>query len=314
MAANTGVARLVLGTMSYGTLVDQDRAFALLDRFVEVGGEWLDTANCYAFWTDPAGLGGASERVIGAWLGARPGVRERVKIATKVRQDPLIPHRWPESAEGLSAEAIASGVAGSLSRLGVDAVDLLWAHAEDRTVPLAETVGAFGRLVDSGDVHRVGAANHASWRVEQARALARDEGVAPWSAVQLRHSLAQPRPGAALPDQGHKLLAADDLDYARTEGLDVWAYTPLIHGGYVRSDKPFPEAYDHPGTSRVLGVLDEVTVETGATRNQVVLAWLLRQDIQPIVGVSSLAQLDEAVDAVDVQLDDEQMARLAAVR
>ncbi|WP_434742430.1 aldo/keto reductase [Micromonospora sp. SH-82] len=314
MAANTGVARLVLGTMSYGTLVDQDRAFALLDRFVEVGGEWLDTANCYAFWTDPDGLGGASERVIGAWLGARPGVRERVKIATKVRQDPLIPHRWPESAEGLSAGAIAKGVAGSLSRLGVDAVDLLWAHAEDRTVPLSETVSAFGRLVDSGDVHRVGAANHASWRVEQARALARDEGVTQWSAVQLRHSLVQPRPGATLPDQGHKLLAADDLDYARTEGLDVWAYTPLIHGGYVRPDKPFPEAYDHPGTIRVLGVLNEVTVETGATRNQVVLAWLLRQDIQPIVGVSSLAQLDEAVGAVDVQLDDEQMARLAAAR
>ncbi|WP_431918952.1 aldo/keto reductase [Micromonospora wenchangensis] len=314
MAGDRAAARLVLGTMNYGTTVDQERAFALLDRFVAVGGEWLDTANCYAFWSDPAGLGGASERVIGAWLRARPGGRDRVRIATKVRYDPLVAHRWPESAEGLSAGAVAAGVAGSLSRLGVDAVDLLWAHGEDRDVPLAETVTAFGDLVSRGTVRRVGAANHASWRVEQARALARDQGVAQWSALQLRHSLAQPRPGAALPDQGHKLLAADDLDYAHTEGLDVWAYTPLINGGYVRPDKPLPEAYDHPGTSRVLGVLDEITVETGATRNQVVLAWLLRQGIRPIVGVSSLAQLDEAVDAVDVPLEDGHLARLAAAR
>ncbi|WP_433228466.1 aldo/keto reductase [Micromonospora sp. CA-248260] len=314
MAGDRAVARLVLGTMNYGTTVDQDRAFALLDRFVDAGGEWIDTANCYAFWSDPAGVGGASERVIGAWLQARPGGRARVRIATKVRYDPLVAHRWPESAEGLSAGAVVAGVAGSLSRLGVDAVDLLWAHGEDRSVPLAETVAAFGALVNRGDVHRVGAANHASWRVEQARALARGQGVAQWSAVQLRYSLAQPRPGAVLPDQGHKLLAADDLDYARTEGLDVWAYTPLINGGYVRPDKPLPEAYDHPGTRRVLGVLDEVGVETGATRNQVVLAWLLRQGVRPIVGVSDLAQLDEAVDAVDVPLEDEQMARLADAR
>ncbi|MFJ8690672.1 aldo/keto reductase [Micromonospora wenchangensis] len=314
MAGDRAAARLVLGTMNYGTTVDQERAFALLDRFVAVGGEWLDTANCYAFWSDPAGLGGASERVIGAWLRARPGGRNRVRIATKVRYDPLVAHRWPESAEGLSAGAVAAGVAGSLSRLGVDVVDLLWAHGEDRSVPLTETVAAFGALVGRGTVRRVAAANHPSWRVEQARALARDQGVAQWSAVQLRHSLAQPRPGAALPDQGHKLLTADDLDYAHTEGLDVWAYTPLINGGYVRPDKPLPEAYDHPGTSRVLGVLDEITVETGATRNQVVLAWLLRQGIRPIVGVSSLAQLDEAVDAVDVELEDGHLARLAAAR
>ncbi|WFE65040.1 aldo/keto reductase [Micromonospora sp. WMMD714] len=314
MAGNRGVARLVLGTMNYGTTVDRQRAFALLDRFVEAGGEWIDTANCYAFWSDPTGLGGASERVIGAWLRARPGGRTRVKIATKVRYDPLVAHRWPESAEGLSAGAVTAGVAGSLSRLGVDAVDLLWAHGEDRGVPLAETVTAFGGLVGTGHAHRVGAANHASWRVEQARALARDRGVAPWSALQLRHSLAQPRPGALLPDRGHKLLTADDLDYAHTEGLDLWAYTPLINGGYVRPDKPFPEAYDHPGTTRVLGVLDELTAETGATRNQVVLAWLLRQGIRPIVGVSDLAQLDEAVGAVDVPLDDGQLARLADAR
>jgi len=202
MNNETTVARLILGTMSYGTTIDQDRAFALMDRFVAAGGVWLDTADCYAFWDDPSGVGGASERVIGRWLRANDGIRERVSIATKVRQNPLVPHRWPESAEGLSAHAIVTAMAGSLDRLGVESVDLLWAHAEDRSVPLAETVAAFGDLVSSGTVGRVGAANHASWRVEKARAAAHGLRVEPWSAVQLRHSLIQPRPDASLPNAG----------------------------------------------------------------------------------------------------------------
>lgn len=314
MNNETTVARLILGTMSYGTTIDQDRAFALMDRFVAAGGVWLDTADCYAFWDDPSGVGGASERVIGRWLRGNDGIRERVSIATKVRQNPLVPHRWPESAEGLSAHAIVTAMAGSLDRLGVESVDLLWAHAEDRSVPLAETVAAFGDLVSSGTVGRVGAANHASWRVEKARAAAHALGVEPWSAVQLRHSLIQPRPDASLPNAGHKHLAPDDLDYALTEGLDVWAYTPLLHGGYVRADKPLPDAYDHPGTSRTLGVLDEVAAELGATRNQVVLAWLLHQGIQPIIGVSSVEQLDEAIDGAQLRLQDEHMTRFASAR
>ena len=309
-----GTSRLVLGTMDYGTVIDRERAFALMDRFVEAGGAWLDTANCYSFWTDPAGVGGASERVIGEWLRARPGVRDQVRIATKVRQNPLVAHRWPESAEGLSREAIHAGVSGSLERLGVDSVDLLWAHAEDRSVPLAETVAAFGELVERGVTTRVGAANHPAWRVEQARTIARSTGVEPWSAIQLRHSLALPRPEAVLPNAGHRHLTADDADHALSEGLDIWVYSPLIHGGYVRADKPFPDAYDHPGTPRVLRVLDDVAGETGATRNQVVLAWLLHQGISPMVGASSVAQLDEALDAVQITLEPEHMQRFAAAR
>lgn len=314
MDAQTPTPRIVLGTMDYGTHVDTDRAVAIMDRYVEAGGTWLDTANCYSFWLDPSGVGGASERVIGRWLAQRPGVRDRIRIATKVRQDPTVAHRWPESAEGLSRRAIREGFAASLERLGVERVDLLWAHAEDRDVPLAETVHAFGELVAEGTVLRVGAANHASWRVERARAIAHAAGIEPWTALQLRHSLAQPRPDAVLPDAGHRLLTPDDLDLAADEGLDVWAYTPLLHGGYVRADKPFPPAYDHPGTTRVLTVLAAVAAETGATRNQVVLAWLMRQGISPLVGISRVEQLDEALGAQDLVLTDAHMAAFAAAR
>ncbi|MER5478673.1 aldo/keto reductase [Streptomyces sp. NPDC002734] len=305
---------VVLGTMEFGTRVGPERAFAILDAFVAGGGVWLDTANCYAFWKDPDGLGGASERVIGSWLAARPGARDRVRIATKVRQDPLVPHVWPESAEGLSARAVHAGVEGSLRRMGVDHVDLLWAHAEDRGTPLEETVGAFGELVAKGTALRIGAANHAAWRVERARSLARAQGVEPWSALQLRHSLVQPRPLTPVAEGGHRMMTAEDLDLARSEDLAVWAYSALLWGSYVRADKPFPRTYDHPGTTRVLAVLEGVAREVSATRNQVVLAWLLRQGIGPIVGVSRVEQIEEALAARRVRLTDEHLARFAEAR
>ncbi|MGW5640855.1 aldo/keto reductase, partial [Streptomyces sp. NPDC003832] len=289
--------QIVLGTMDFGTRVSPDQAFAILDAFVAGGGTWLDTANCYSFWSDPAGVGGASERVIGAWLRARPGMRERVRIATKVRQNPLTPHVWPESAEGLSASAVHAGFEESLERLGVDHVDLLWAHAEDRGVPLEETVGAFGELVAKGTALRVGAANHAAWRVERARSLAREQGVEPWTALQLRHSLLQPRPMTPLAEAGHRMLTAEDLDLAAAEHLTVWAYSALLWGSYERADKPLPDTYEHPGTTRVLGVLGEVADELSTTPNQVVLAWLMRQGIDPIVGASRVAHVEQALAA-----------------
>lgn len=305
--------QIVLGTMDFGTRVAPDRAFAILDSFVADGGVWLDTANCYSFWTDPTGVGGASERVIGAWLRARPGMRETVRIATKVRHNPLVPH-VPESAEGLSARAVHAGVEESLGRLGVDHVDLFWAHAEDREVPLEETVGAFGELVAKGVALRVGAANHPAWRVERARSLAREQGVEPWTSLQLRHSLVQPRPLTPLAEGGHRLLTDDDLDLARSQGLAVWSYSSLMWGSYVRADKPLPSTYDHPGTARVLAVLDDVADALGATKNQVVLAWLMRQGIDPIVGASRVEQIEEALAARRVRLGAEHLARLTDAR
>ncbi|MEU0279369.1 MULTISPECIES: aldo/keto reductase [unclassified Streptomyces] len=311
---NTTDPQIVLGTMDFGTLVDRDRAFAVLDSFVAAGGVWLDTANAYSFWADPSGVGGASERLIGAWLRARPGARDAVRIATKVRQNPLVPHSWPDSAEGLSARAIHAGVKESLGRLGVDHLDLLWAHAEDRSVPLEETVGALGELVAQGTTLRVGAANHAAWRVERARSLARQRHVEPLTALQLRHSLVQPRPLTPLAESAHRMLTADDLDLARSEGLAVWSYTSLMWGSYVRADKPLPRTYDHPGTTRVLAVLDDIAGELSATRNQTVLAWLMRQGIDPIVGVSRVEQIEEALGARHVRLGDEHLARFAEAR
>jgi aryl-alcohol dehydrogenase-like predicted oxidoreductase len=299
--------------MYFGTRVDEATSFELLDRFVDGGGVWIDTANAYSFWEDPSGVGGQSEEVIGRWLAARPGMRDRVRISTKVRHQPTVPHRWPESAEGLSAPAIRAGVEASLKRLGTDVIDLYWAHAEDRDVPLDETVGAFGELAARGLVRRLGASNHAAWRVERARAVARERGVAGWTALQLRHSYVQPRPGAQLPDAGHMVASAEQLDYvAENPKFLLWAYTPLINGAYVRADRPLPEAYDHAGTSRRLERLAEVAAGAGADAGQVVLAWLLggTPRVMPIVGVSRAVHVDAALAAADLELTGEQRARL----
>lgn len=305
---------IVLGAMYFGTRTPDGAAFELLDEFVGRGGRWIDTADNYAFWVAATGVGGQSELVIGDWLRSRPGARDWVRLSTKVGQQPLVPHDWPASAEGLTPDRVRAAVDDSLRRLDVDQVDLLWSHAEDRSVPLSTQVEGLGALVTEGKARRLGASNHGSWRVERARNLAEVNGFEPYTAIQLRRTYLQPRPGAPLADRGHVVAGDDALDHARAQGLMVWAYSPLLSGAYVRPDRPIPDAYDHPGTTRRLQVLDELVGETGATRNQVVLAWLMGGDppIHPIVGVSRLNQLTEAMDAQDLELTPEQRERMDA--
>lgn len=264
------------------------------------------------FRADASGVGGASETVIGAWLAARPGMRDRVRLSTKVAQNPLVAHQWPQTAEGLAPDRIRVALAGSLSRLRVDHIDLYWAHTDDRAVPLTDQVRTLGDLVLEGTVAAVGASNWPAWRVEQARNYAAGAGLPGMSAVQLRHSSVQPRPGAALPDAGHVIASPEQLDHAATERLTVWAYSPLLNGSYTRADRPLPEAYHHPGTTRRLAVLSELAHEVGATPNQVVLAWLLggTPAVSPTLGVSTLDQLGEAMAARDLTLTSEQRHRL----
>ncbi|HEY1176541.1 MAG TPA: aldo/keto reductase, partial [Phytomonospora sp.] len=201
----------------------------------------------------------------------------------------------------------------SLKRLGVDRVEYFWSHMEDRRVPAEETVAGLGALVAEGLVGKLGASNHTTWRVEQARGIARGLGVEGYGAVQLSHSYVKPRPESAKAS-GHRFgwFTDETRDYVVTEGLEVWAYSPLLMGAYVRPDRPLPEAYDHPGTTRKLAALAAVADELGVSRNQVVLAWLTGapEKAVPIVGVSSEAQLDEALAGAALELSAEQRGRL----
>jgi aryl-alcohol dehydrogenase-like predicted oxidoreductase len=305
LANGKAVSALSLGAMWFGTHVDEATSFAILDRFVEAGGTLIDTSNNYAYWLE-GGVGGESETVVGRWLADR-GSRDQVVLSTKVGGQPSGAGR-----EGLSAGTIRSAFEGSLRRLQSDRVDVYWAHLEDRTVPLEETVDVFASMVEAGMVDVLGASNHPTWRVERARALARTQGRPGYTCLQLRYSYLQPRIHPSLPRAGHVHVTEETLDYVRGEpDLSLWVYNTLLAGAYTRSDKPMQEAYDHPGTPRRMTALREVAAETGATPNQVVLAWLLGQPrVIPIAGVSSVAQLDEILAATDVTLDESHRKRL----
>ena len=304
---------LVLGAMYFGTRTDERTSVEILDRFVDAGGTMIDTSDNYSFWSDPSGFGGQSEAVLGRWLAARPGVRDLVYLSTKVGAQPLVPGGYPDDIEGLSAATIKDSLQRSLRQLGTDRIDLYWAHVEDRSVPVEETVAAFGSLVTDGVVGRVGCSNWPTWRVEQARQAAR--GWPGFTILQLMHSYLQPRPSAPVAFQSQRFgwVTDETLDYAAAVGLDLWIYSPLLKGGYVHPER-LTDAYNHVGNTERLAVLDEVAAELGTTRNQVVLAWLAggALPITPMVGCSSVAQLDEALAGVRLTLSPEQRARMDA--
>ena len=209
----------------------------------------------------------------------------------------------------------------SRDRLGVGRLDLLYAHIEDPVVPLAETVEAFAELVAEGTVGLLGVSNHWSWRVERARSLAAAAGRPGYEVLQYQHSYLRPRtdlPGSGSPDGMPGMVGGDLLSYLRAEPqLTMVVYASLLRGGYVRPDRleaaEFAE-FDHPGTPARLAALREVAKDAGATVNQVVLAWLIGAEVPiiPLVGASSVTQLDESLAAVDLELTAEQRTRLDA--
>lgn len=305
---------LCLGALPLGTYVDEKTSFAILDRFVEAGGTLIDTANNYCAW-EVGRTGDESEALLGKWLASRR-LRDQVHLATKAGARPAKIGGSLDDAEGLSAPVLREALHSSLRRLGTDRVDLFYTHIEDRSVALEETLGALDGLVRTGATRLVGCSNHATWRIERARATARTHGWTPYTCIQQRYSYLQPRFDVPFPEAGHTHATGGLLDYVRSEpDLTLFAYNTLLAGGYTRADKPLSSPYDHPGTPRRLAALREVAAELDATVNQVVLAWLTggNPSTLPVVGFSSVAQLDEAIAAMDLTLDPAHRARLDAI-
>jgi aryl-alcohol dehydrogenase-like predicted oxidoreductase len=299
------VSALCLGTMYFGYRTDEATAFAILDRFFDAGGTFLDTANNYGQWHGDAG---ESERVIGRWMRSR-GVADKMIVATKVGARTTVPgDPDPRHWQGLAAKVIRADAETSLRNLGIDRLDLYYAHIDDRTTPVQETVDAFASLAESGQVGLLGASNMATWRIERARGLVRAAGRPGYCCVQQHYTylLAQPEPGQL------NLVTEELLDYARSENLTLLPYSPLLAGAYAKPGRALPEHYDHPGNAARLAVLREVAADLGATPNQVVLAWLLHHDppLIPIPGASSVAQLEETLAATELKLDDAILDRL----
>ena len=292
----------VLGGNVFGMTADREASFAVLDRFVELGGGMIDTADVYSAWV-PGHKGGESESMMGAWL-KESGARDKVLIATKVGMMP----------GGLKPDRIREAVQGSLDRLGTDFIDLYFAHKDDPDVPLDEVLGAFAELVDAGIVRAIGASNYSADRLGEALRISDEKGLPRFTAMQ---------PELNLLDRDQYEGALQRL--CIEEGLGVVTYFSLasgyLSGKYRGVDdlgnsprgarvKPYQEAKG----PAVLAVMDAITAETGATLSQIALAWVAAQPgvTAPIASATSVEQLDELMASVDVKLSDDHLAALSA--
>jgi aryl-alcohol dehydrogenase-like predicted oxidoreductase len=297
------VSALCLGILPFGTKVDEATSFAILDAYFEAGGRFIDTANNYSMW-HADGIGTESETMLGKWMRAR-GNRSQLVIATKVG------FNRADIGPSLSVATIATEFAGSLRRLGIDYVDLYYAHADIRQDPLEETLAAFDKLVKTGQVRALGCSNYLAWRIERSRQISRAHGWAEYCCVQQRFTYLRPQPGAAF---GAQRSGNDDLlDYCRENPeFRMLAYSPLLAGAYTRRDKPLPQQYTGADSERRLAALAAIADEVGATPNQVIYAWLLHSQpaIIPLTAPTSLAQLDENLGGLNLALTLAQMEQL----
>lgn len=290
----------VLGGNVFGMTADRAASFTVLDRFVEHGGGMIDTADVYSAWV-PGHKGGESESMMGAWLKAS-GARDQVLIASKVGMMP----------GGLKPDRIREAVQGSLDRLGIDRIDLYFAHKDDPDVPLDEVLGAFAELVEAGKIGAIGASNYAADRLAEALRVADETGLPRFTAVQ---------PELNLLDREQYEGALQDLCVA--ENLGVVTYFSLASGylsGKYRSAGDLGKSprggkakgYMAGQGPTMLGAMDAIAAETGATLSQIALAWVAAQPgvTAPIASATSVAQLDEIMGSIDLTLSDDQLAAL----
>lgn len=296
------VSALCLGAMYFGSKNEKATSYQMLDMYIEAGGTFIDTANIYAHWI-PGNQGGESEALLGAWMRER-GHRGELFIATKVG------FGYPGVERGLSAAQIEAECDKSLTRLGIDTIDLYYAHVDDYETPLEETLEAFNRLITAGKVRYIGASNYLAWRLEQATWLSVINDWAQYSCVQQRHTYLRPKPGASFGPQ--KAVNDDLLECCKLRNMPIVAYSVLLSGAYTRLDRPLPEQYFGPDSEARLAVLKDVAAEVDGTVNQVVLAWMLHHETPtiPLIAASSEAQMQENLGTLEIELSAEQMRRL----
>jgi aryl-alcohol dehydrogenase-like predicted oxidoreductase len=288
----------------FGWSLDEKASFAVLDAYVAAGGNFIDTADVYG--RHGAGGAGGSERIIGSWIAAR-GNREQLVIATKVGMS--------SDLHGLSEATIRQGIDGSLQRLGIDTVDLYYAHQDDPHTPLAETLGAFQALIDEGKIRHAAASNYSAARLGEALSIGQRDGMASYVALQPHYNLME--------REGYE---GDLAAVCEQHGLACIPYFGLARGfltGKYRRDGPeidSPRAagvrqsyFDERGFA-VLDALDEVAAAHDASVAAVALAWLLAQPtvLAPIASATSPEQLAQLMECARLKLSDGEIERLSS--
>ena len=301
------IAPLVFGGNVFGWTIDEKTSFELLDTFVDAGLNAIDTADMYSVWAD-GNQGGESETIIGNWLKANPGKRDKVLILTKVGME------LGDERKGLSRRWIERAVEDSLRRLQIETIDLYQSHLFDPEVPLEETLGAYQRLIEQGKVRAIGASNHDAGQLRQALDVSAANGLPRYATLQPEYNLY---------DRSGYEGALRDL--AIEENLGVITYYSLASGflsGKYRSAADLGKSprgedigkYLDARGQRILAALDGVADKHRATPAEVALAWLIATPgvTAPIASATRRSQLDSLVKAVSLTLDGEDMAILNA--
>lgn len=315
---NSGIAvsAMCLGTMYFGSRVEEGRAFALMDAYYEHGGRFLDTSNNYVFWGDGF-TGDESELTVGKWMQTRNN-RDEIFLATKCGVRPT--GKDPDGNfvfEGLSKSAVENAIVGSLKRLGVDCIDLYYIHVDWRREPLEETLETLNNLVTSGKVKHIACSNMSAWRLVKAKEISRREGWSEFVGIQNWFSYLQPRHNADLWVQ--KFVDDELLDYCRTEqDVTILPYTSTLGGLYAWDsiyDKNHPalnNRFFSEDNERRLSVIKETAKVRGVTPFRVMFAWMLSRKVSmvPILGVSQMGQLEDNLGALDLTLTEAETQRL----
>jgi aryl-alcohol dehydrogenase-like predicted oxidoreductase len=287
----------------FGWTLDDERSFEVLDAYVAAGGNFIDTADTYG--RHGSGGAGESERIIGRWMAAR-GNREQLIIATKVGMSPEL--------HGLAAETIRRGVEGSLERLGVDRIDLYYAHQDDPDTPLEETLQAFGALLDEGIVRHVGASNYSARRLVDVLRLGEQEGYARYVALQPHYNLMERDYELDLAAVCERFGLACIPYFGLARGFLTGKYRP--GGPQVDSERAsgVRASYFNERGFAVLDALDAVAAAHDTTVAAVALAWLLAQPqvLAPIASATSVEQLAQLLPVADIRLSADEVERLGA--
>ena len=301
--ADLRISPIGLGGNVFGWTADETTSFEVLDAYLDGGGNLIDTADGYSYWA-PGNSGGESETVIGAWLASRP-VRERVVLATKVSTKPDRP--------GLSADNIRRALEESLSRLRTDVIDIYYAHFDDESTPLEETVGAFEEARLAGRIRHVGLSNYTPERIRQ------------WFAIADAHGYARP----VVLQPHYNLLHRDDVEgpgargqVAAELGMGLMPYFALAAGfltGKYRRDEPISGEragmvadYQRSECYDVVEAVARVAADHGVEPAAVALAWLRDRPgvTAPLASAHNLSQLRPIVEALTLEISDEETRAL----
>ena len=290
------VSPLAFGGNVFGWTIDEKTSMQLLDRFVDEGFNFIDTADVYARWA-PGNQGGESETVIGNWL-KKSGKRDKVVIATKVGME-----MGPDK-KGLAPDYIRSAAEDSLKRMQTDYIDLYQSHVDDATIPIADTLGAYDALIKAGKVRAIGASNYSGERLEEALRISAEQNLPRYESLQPNYNLYD----RADFENGPR-------DVCLKNDVGVISYFSLASGfltGKYRSESDVTgnarermvKKYLNDRGWRILEALDAVAKDTSSTPARAAIAWLMAQPgiTAPIASATSLTQLEELFEATRLTL------------